>query len=483
MTRPWNAVRWMGVLVLLTTAVSAQQWPQFRGPNGSGVAVDGHLPLEFGPAKNVVWRIELPSGYSSPVVSQGRIFLTAYDNEALWTLCLEQSSGKILWKKQAPRARQEPLDPRNNPASPSPVTDGTNVIVFFGDYGLLCYDFEGQERWRLPLGPFTNLYGMGASPILADDKAILVCDQQRGSFVVAVDLATGKVVWKVDRPEAKSGHSTPVLYTPEGEPPQIVAPGSFLLTAYAADSGEKVWWTPGLSFEMKSTPVMGEGMIYINGYGSPMNDPEQMVAIPEFSEVLASHDADKDGRISKQESPDRTTRAFFPALDLNRDGFMDGEDWNYYRAAMATKNGMLGIRLGGHGDRADNLIWQYHKSVPQLPSPLLHRGVLYMINDGGIATAFNPADGAVIAKGRLRGAIGNYYASPVAAGDRVLMLNETGKASVLKADGSLEVLAVNDLDAPCYATPAIVGDRLYIRTTKELYCFSESAASAAGAGN
>lgn len=472
-----NMVRPLAFCLLLAGSLSlgskGGDWPRFRGPNGSGVAQEGQLPVEFGPGKNVLWKVSLPAGHSSPILSRDRIFLTAVEEDKLWTLCLEQQTGKLLWRREAPRPRREKLDGRNNPAAPSAAADESSVYVFFSEFGLLSYDLEGNERWRHPVGPFNNTYGMGASPVLADDKVILLCDQQTNSFLLALGKDDGQVRWKVERPEATSGHSTPVLYSPPDGPTQVLVAGSFFLTAYRVDNGQKAWWVGGLSSEIKSTPVMGGGMVFVNGYFTPMNQPDSLVSVPAFETVQPEHDADQDGRISRAESPDKLTKAAFPYLDLDGDGALDEKEWNHYRATMAAKNGVLGFRLGGQGDMtASNLVWQYHKSVPQLPSPLIYQDVLYMVNDGGIVTSFKPASGEVIAQGRLEGAVDKYYASPVAADGKVYMVSETGKAAVLKSDGSLGVLAVNDMESNCYATPAIADGRIYLRTVDALYCFA-----------
>lgn len=449
-----------------------ERWNRFRGPNGSGVIEASGLPLKFGPDENVIWKRSLPAGHSSPVIWGDRIFLTAFENDELLTLCLDRSNGRTLWRRTAPRQRHEKFDHRNNPASPTPAVDGRSVFVFFPDFGLLAYSLEGEERWRLPLGPFNNLYGMGASPVEHGDSVFLLCDQSLGSYLLAVDKSTGKVRWRVERPEAKSGHSTPIVHEPPQGQAQLLAPGSFLLDAYAADSGEKVWWVRGLSFEMKSTPVMNGDMLYINGYASRFNQPDSLIAVETFAQVRPARDADGDGKISPGEWPHERTKPLIAAFDLDLDGSLDEREWNYYRAAMSSKNGMLGIRIGGRGDMTEkSLAWEYHRAVPQLPSPLLYRDVLYMINDGGIATSFRPSTGEVRARGRLKGALGRYYASPVAADGKIYMLSEEGKAAVLKPDGSLEVLAVNDLDSPCYATPAIADGRIYIRTADQLFAF------------
>ena len=468
--------RTLVAVLLLTGAMSADApdpgaWSRFRGPNGSGVSASGRLPTEFGPTSHVVWKTELPFGHSSPALSRDRIFLTAVRGGRLVTIGLDRRTGRIVWEKEAPRPREEKLDSRNGPAGPTPATDGTNVYVFFADFGLISYDVEGHERWRVPLGPFNNLYGMGASPVLVDDLVVLVCDQNTESFIVAVGQRDGRVRWKTARPEAHSGHSTPILYTPAGGKTQIVVPGSFLLTAYAAGTGEKIWWVRGLCFELKSTPVVSGDTLYINGFGTPQNQPGDQPAVEPFEEIVHRY-GDADGTVTLARLPNANARSW---IDLDGNGAVSAGEWDYYRAAMASENGLLAIRLGGRGDMTDaSMRWKYHKSVPQLPSPLVYRNVLYMVNDGGIVTALNPESGAELGQGRLKGAIDHYYASPVAADGKIFMLSETGKVVVLSPGGSLEPVAVNDLGDDIYATPAISDGRIYVRTRGWLYCFGLS---------
>jgi len=462
------------VLILLTASVTgtlsaAENWTRFRGPNGSGVSTSTKVPLEFGPDTNVVWKTALPFGHSSPILTGDRIYLTAVRDERLVTIALDRRSGRILWEREAPRARNEKLDSRNGPAAPSPAVDGRDIYVFFADFGLISYDRDGRERWRVPLGPFNNIYGMGASPVLVDDMVVLVCDQSINSFIVALNKRDGSVRWQTPRPEAHSGHSTPILYQPAGGETQILVPGSFLLTAYAARSGEKIWWVRGLSFELKSTPVVLGDLLFINGFGSPENQPGSQRAIPTYEEVLGSYDVNRDTRLLQTELPKEHARSW---IDLDRDGFVARDEWDYYRAAMASENGMLAIRLGGRGDvTASNVVWKYHKSVPQLPSPLVYKNVLYMVNDGGVVTTLRPATGEVIAQSRVSRAIDRFYASPVAADNKVFLATEKGKIAVLSTDGSLRPLAVNDLQDDIYATPAIADGRIYVRTRGTLYCF------------
>ena len=458
----------------LPAVAAAQEWMQFRGPDGTGVSNSTNLPVEFGPAKTVVWKTELPAGHSSPVFGRDRIFLTGFDGTRLFTLGLERKTGKLLWKKEVPRPRTDRLLKPNNPASPSPVTDGQNAFVFFQDFGMLAYDRDGKELWRLPLGPFNSQWGMAASPVLAGNVVILPCDQDTNSFMLAADKKTGRVKWKIDRPGVISGYSTPLLYKPKDGGLQVVVPESFQLSAYSVDTGEKVWWVNGLACEMKSIPARDGDVIYINGWGFPENQPGKQVAVMPFEEALQKGDADKDGQISLAEGvDDRTKRkGYFDVFDLDKNGKLSAQEWGIYRAMMASENGLLSIKLGGRGDMTDKSVrWKYTRPVPQVPSTLLYQGVLYMVNDGGILISFKPETGDVIKQGRLTGAIDKYFASPVAADGKVYMVSEAGHVTVLKAAGEWEILKVNNLDDECFATPAILDNKIYIRTRGALYCF------------
>ena len=475
------------LIILSATSLSlaSDDWTQFRGPNGSGVSSSTGLPQEFGPNKNVVWKTELPAGHSSPVLTRDRIFVTAFtkekDTHKLFVICLDRQTGKVLWQREVPRTREGRLQNVNGPASPSPVTDGSNVYVFFQEFGLISFDRAGKERWKLALGPFNMFYGFGASPILVDDKVILPVDQDNpSSYLIAVDKNSGRVRWKVDRPVVISGYSTPIIYQPQQGPRQIVVPESFQLSAYSVEDGKRVWWVRGLACEMKSIASHDDEYLYINGWGFPQNQPGQQIATISFEEGLARYDKNGDKMVAKTEISgtekiDKMLAAAFEAFDGNRDEKLDEKDWEVFRAMMASENGLLAIKMGGQGDQTANAIrWKYQKPVPQVPSTLLYKGVLYMINDSGILLSFDPATGKVIKQGRLHGAIDKYFSSPVAADDKVYLIGEAGAVSVLKAAGEWEVLAVNELDDEVFATPAIADGHIYIRTRSALYCFGKT---------
>lgn len=472
MRRYWTTL--IAILFCISGS-SADDWSRFRGPNGSGISSVTGLPVAFGPDRNVLWKIPLPTGHSSPVLGRNRIFLTGYEENKLFTICVDRKTGKLLWRQEVPRNRIDRLQKPNNPSSPSPVTDGETVYAFFQDFGLVAYSSNGRERWRLPLGPFNSYYGMGASPILVDDKVVLACDQDTNSFLIAVDKNSGRVRWKIDRPWVQSGYSTPILYQPRDEAKQIIIPESFQLTAYSVENGGKVWWVHGLAWEMKSTPACDSDTLYVNGWGLEMNQPGRQVAVAPFASLLTNYDTDKDGRVSKAERAAKrpNSQDDFVMYDLDRDGYLRAEEWDIFRARMSAENGLLAIKLGGKGDMtATNIRWRYQKPVPQVPSTLLYKGVLYLVNDGGVLISFEPVTGNVIKQGRLQGAVGKYFASPVAADDKIYLVSDGGAVSVVKAGGDWQMLQVNQLDDECFATPAIADGKIYIRTRNLLYCFA-----------
>jgi outer membrane protein assembly factor BamB len=463
-------------LVVGVAALSAQQgvpdWSRFRGPNGSGQAKGDKFPTEFSQTKNMVWRLPLPKGHSSPIIWKDRIYLTAFRGDALFTIAVDRATGKQLWERQAPETKTRIVDKRNNPASPSPALEEDRVYVFFPDYGLIAYDASGKELWKKPLGPFNNIYGLGASPVIYNDLLLLAVDQSRGSHLLAVDKRTGTEKWKTPRPEATSGHATPIIWRAPNGRDQILLPGSFLLTAYDPSNGAKLWWVRGLSWEIKSTPVIADGVIYVNGYGSPEGDPGRKIALPPADEVWVTADSDKNGTLSKEEFPKGPPAGWFGVADLDTNGVIAKDEWEYIRAALDSENGMLAIQLGGSGDMTDKaVLWKYQRAVPQLPSPIVFQNVLYMVNDGGIVTTLNPKTGELIKQGRLTGALGAYYSSPVAAGGHLYFTSERGAVAVLPPGGDLSPMVVNDLAEDTYATPAFADGRIYIRTVEALYAF------------
>lgn len=472
------------LLSVFSLLVAGEDWLQFRGPNASGVSTNTGLPTELGPDKNVVWRTPLPPGQSSPVLAGDHIFLTAVDDKKLLTFSLDRATGRIQWRREVPRPRQGKLHKMNGPASPTPVSDGKNVYVFFYDFGLVSFGPDGSERWRAPLGPFNNPFGMAASPILARASApgapdgdagtlVQVCDGETGSFIVALDPRTGKVKWRKERPASTRGFSTPLLYRPDGGPLQALVAGSHKLVSYSVETGEEIWFVRGLTWQLKPTPVLDKDIIFVLGWAGGA-DTGQQEDVPPFEEMLKRLDRNKDGRLSKEEINDPSIVKNWSETDLDVSGYLEERDWESYRAKRAAQNGLNAFRLGGQGDMTGkNFLWRYTKSLPNVPSPLLYQNVLYLLKEGGILTSLDPRNGEVLKQARITGAPGAYYASPVAADGKVYVLSEEGKAAVLKAGRDWELLKVNDLGEECYATPAIVDGRIYLRTQSALYCFAK----------
>jgi len=475
----------LAILVVATAvsfAASDTDWSRFRGPNGTGISNTSGLPAEFGPDKNVVWKTTVPSGHSSPVLTDTRIFMTGAEGQKLFVLALDRATGKELWRQEVPRRNSERLENVNGPASPSPVTDGERVFAFFQSFGLIGFTADGKELWRMPLGPFNMFYGFGASPILVDGTLILPVDQDTGSYLLGVDPRTGKQRYKIDRPGVISGYSTPTVYQPKDGGKQILIPESFQLSAYDAKDGRRVWWVRGLACEMKSVVSIEGDTAWINGWGFPQNQPGTQVPTIPFEEGLKVYDKNKDGVIAEDEvtgGPPALDKMLspkygFPAFDGNRNHQLDAGEWGVMRSMLAAENGLLAIKLGGKGDVTEGAIkWKYQRPVPQVPSTLVYKGVLFMVNDSGILLSIDPSTGNVIKQGRLKGAIDKYFASPVGADGKVFLVSQDGTASVVDAKGEWEILSVNPLGDEVFATPAIADGKIYLRTKSTLYAFAQ----------
>ena len=445
------------------------EWLQFRGPNGTGVADGFALPAEFSATKNLVWKTTVPFARSSPVVTADRVFLTASEADKLITMALDRKTGKILWRRDVVRPRHMPLYKANDAASPTPVSDGKNVFAFFGELGLISFGPDGKERWRVPLGPFNSFYGMGGSPVLAGNTLVMVCDQRTDSFVIAIDARNGKELWRKSRTNYEA-YSTPAIYKPNNGPAQVIVLGSHTVDAYSLDKGERLWWVSKIGSYPKGVPVLGTNMVYVMADGG--DDP----FLPPFEEVLKG-DTNKDQKIQREEvKGNADAYEHFGWLDSNNDGTIERAEYDFVRNSTAGGHGLTAVRLAGQGDlTASNVVWNLKKSHPSIPAPLIYRDVMYLMKEGGIVSSLDPASGQILKQGRTPDALEEYYASPVAADGKIFLVSASGKVTVLKAGAQWEILAMNDLDEEVWATPAIAGNNLYIRTRNALYSFGTGA--------
>ena len=454
---------------LLVPCLKASEWSRFRGPNGSGVADTAGLPVAFGDGLNMAWKVPAAPGKSSPVLTKDRIFLTAHQDDNRLVLAFDRETGKPLWRRSIEKDRGEARNDLNDPAAPSPVSDRENVYAFFSEVGLVSYGPDGNRRWLVPLGPFDTEHGMSTSPLYVDGKIVLMVDQIGDSYLVAFNAADGSVAWKVEKPSVLGGYATPVLYRPDDGPTQIVGISPVEAAAYSAETGKRLWWVNGLAYQSRSSPVVGDGMFFANssGLGPGPGAP--------FERMLQWADKDKDGKISLSDLNENSSNRFMPAM-LRRwagdDGALDAEEYGRANKAVRGDLTFLAIGLGGSGDITETHVrWRLRKGLPQVSTPLLYDRILYLIKNGGIVTALDAQSGKILKQGRIREAIDKYYSSPVASDGKIYIASETGKVAVLKAAGEWDVLRVNDLGEDIYATPALAGGRIYLRTAEHLYCF------------
>jgi outer membrane protein assembly factor BamB len=437
-----------------------QDWPEFRGPNRSGTSTATGLPVHFDPRTNVAWTADVPMGRSSVIVKDQRVFLTASDGEDLMLFAFESRTGKRLWRYSTRRSRHNEIDQmRNDPASPTPATDGEAVYAFFHDFGLLAVSVDGKELWKLPLGPFPNNYGMASSPIVHGETVFLQSDQLLGSFIVAADKRTGKVRWRTSRPTVLEGWTTPLILPETGE---LVALSSNGVETFDVETGKARWSLPANNGIMIPMPVTDGKRLIATIRGS--DEP----AFPTWAETAKELDADKDGKLSPIEISKRYNIGSFGIVDTNRDGYIVEEEWNRFRNRGVGEFGFTAISL-----KDKSVMWRYKRSLPYVPSPVLYRDVLYSVRSGGIVTAIDAETGQLLKEGRAQDALGDYFASPVAADGMVYLASAEGKVSVLKAAPEWEVIAVNDMGDTISASPTIADGAIFIRTQSKLYCFRQ----------
>ncbi|HKI37355.1 MAG TPA: PQQ-binding-like beta-propeller repeat protein [Gemmataceae bacterium] len=399
------------VILLGVCAARADDWTEFRGPTGEGHA-KGSLPTEWGPDKNVAWKQDVPGeGWSSPVVSEGRIYLTSAvpveKNEmkevSLRTLCLDAKTGKVLWDVEAihPDGTKARHHSKNSNASPTPVLDGKHIYVHFGHMGTACLDLDGKVLWRQTDLGYQPVHGNGGSPILVDDLLVFSIDGGDKQCVVALERATGKVKWQTDRKskaERTFSFSTPLLIDVNGRK-QIVSPASDVVTAYDPKTGEEIWRLRYDGYSVIPRPVYGHGLLFLStGYNTPV---------------------------------------------------------------------LMAIRPDGKGDVTEtHVAWTMPKNAPHTPSPLLIGNELYMVSDGGTASCLDAKTGDVHWSERLGG---GFSSSPLEGDGKVYFQNEAGVGFVVKAGTKYELLAKNDLKERTLASYAAADGALFIRTAKRLY--------------
>ncbi len=483
----------IAVLLLMyfadVTRASEPVWPQFRGPGGLGIAPDNQAyPNKLDMSRNLLWKTEVPKGHSSPCIWGERIYITARSGKNLETICIARGNGIIKWRKTVEPEKMERISGTNSHASPTPVCDGKRVYVYFGSFGLIAYDVDGNEVWKKPLPIPKHEHGSAASPILANGMVVINCDEDEDPYLLAVDRDTGKTIWRQDRIVEKAGWSTPVLWK-HGNEKELVVLGSQQLISYDLKDGQERWWLRGLPEVTASTPVYADETLFAAAAAPTTGDPCNPIELPDFNELLERYDSDGNNRLTQAEIPEdialiyRTgphilglKKWFSQLVDDDKDGAISQEEWKKIAKRIASiqprkMDALVAIRSGGKGDVSESHIkWSTNEGVGQVVSPLVYRGRVYMVKHGGIVTCFNAETGDRIYSEKLGQRV-YHNASPVAADGKIYFCSYLGSVTVVQAGDTFKILAQNKIAERINATPALVDGKVYLRTAKHMMAF------------
>jgi outer membrane protein assembly factor BamB len=422
-------------LVIIAATARAQQWPSFRGPSGSGVAVDAQPPTAWSVATstNIAWRTDIPGlGHSSPIVWGDRIFLTTAVSDAAsarslvlgdsdaagidplnehsayqWqVLALDRASGKTVWSRTVhqglPRVKRHV---KGSHASASPATDGRVLVAMLGSEGLVAFDMNGKELWRKDLGVLavgladdpTYEWGPASSPVIHGSVVLVQNDRYKDSYLVAFDLQTGKELWRSPRNELPAW-ATPLVHTAT-TPETVVTSSPRFVRGHDLKTGREKWRVADPEGQVKvSSPVAAGSLAIVSGGWPPAARP------------------------------------------------------------------ILAIRVAD-----GSIAWRHDRGSPYTSTPLVYDGLVYILTDNGILSAYQVSDGVRIYQQRVSRDSGSFSASPVAAGGRLYLASEDGKVFVVRAGRAFELLAANDMGEALMATPAVAGSMLLVRTSGHLY--------------
>ena len=479
----------LSLLVLPTTTLA--DWPQFRGVNSSGIGT-GSPPVEFGPGKNQIWKVDVAPGHSSPCIVGERIFVTTCNqaNKSVAVLCLEKSSGKTLWQKDIPVDEFEKGHPSFNPASSTPACDGERVVAYFGSYGLICFDITGEKLWDIKM-PMTKSFGGNAtSPAIVGDRVILYRGNYVDHFLLAVDKKTGNELWKIPQDEPINAEMA-CTAVPIVAGDKLIVHTARSIQAFDLSNGEQVWFTK-CATTATSTPVIAGDEVIVAAWNK-MGEPALRPSFPTFEKLIADHDDNGDKLISEDEFPElwifhrpdgaeapmNGGKIRFGRTDKDKDEKISAKEWSQqisavekFRSGYQT-HGILAIPINSEGQiGADKIRTLETHGIPEVPSPLCDGERVYFVKNGGVLTCLDLKTGKLIYRTRTGGR-GTHYASPLIADGRIYCSAGDGKISVLMLGENPKILATNDLGSNVYATPAIVDGTIYVRTHRALYAFGK----------
>jgi outer membrane protein assembly factor BamB len=408
-------------MLAATGPARADNWPQWRGPTYDGVSKETGLPTTWGADKNVVWKLKLPGmGESTPAVWGESIFLTSQDGDDLVLLCVS-TAGKQLWKRKLGTGRRVFRRDEGNDASPSPSTDGKHVWAFAGTGDFACFDLDGKEKWRFNAqkryGKFQTWWGMHTTPLLHGGRLYLALLHSGGAWVIAIDKNTGETAWKVARPsdgeeECEHSYASPCLWT-DGKEAYLVVHGNDYATAHSLKDGKEIWRVGDLNPKERYNRFF------------------RFVASPVAVRDLIVVPSAKNGPV------------------------------------VGVKPNATGkVNAGSKFEQ-----WRRPKNTPDVPSPLVHDGLVYLCGEYGGLTCLDARTGKELYNKPTPRA--RYRASPVYADGKVYLTARNGTVSVVGAGRTFKLLATNKLSDEIAASPAVANGRIYLRGFENLYAISD----------
>ncbi len=415
-----------GLLFLVTSSVSADNWPNWRGPTLNGVAPKGTYPVKWSSTENVAWKIKLPGkGTSTPIVWRKQIILTSQEVGKNTTMALDRS-GKTIWKTTAGGAGIKGKHRKASGSNPSPITDGKHIYVYFKSGDLVCLTMAGKVVWQTNLqqawGKDTLWWDIGTSPVLSADKVLVAVMQTGGSYVAAFNKSDGKVAWKRDRDleaplEAAQSYTTPIVLKRNNRETLLVL-GADHVTAHDVTTGKETWRVGGLN------PT---GQKYFRSISSPVLAGDLLLA-------------------------------------------------PYSRGGTLTA-----IRLGGSGDVTKSHIAWANKggAAADVPTPIVSGNRVFVCSDRGKLTCLDAKTGKTFWSGVTEKNRTGYSSSPILAGGRIYLTREDGKTFVVESGDSFKVVAANVLGEFTVATPVFSQGQILLRTTEHLYCIGKRTSAAA----